>query len=314
MTIRAKSAILVGIMGVSALVLSGCTPTNSLRPYGKTNHFGHKINPYQAANLGGGRYSPRHPRTQRPKKYKNFIHHLRGQKHIAYQVPAPHPGMGQFQHWVDYEPQYKLFPGDQLDIVIPSAPELSRTLTVGPDGRISMPMAAPIMAAGRTLPHVQQLIQGELAKQLRDPTTAVTPRAFAPAQIYVGGDVGAPGTYTTPGPIGALEAIIMAGGMRPTSNAKQVAVLRRAPNGGMMMRSVNIANGLRNIREYNDNMQLRRGDIIFVPRSTIGEVGVFMQNLRNAIPIDFNVSYQFGQGGGTDPAILNDGATTTITP
>jgi len=55
----------------------------------------------------------------------------------------------------------------------------------------------------------------------------------------------------------------MAGGMRPTARARRVAVLRRAPNGRMMMRTVNIRNGLLNIREYDDNMQLRRGDIIF---------------------------------------------------
>ena len=97
----------------------------------------------------------------------------------------------------------------------------------------------------------------------------------------------------------------MAGGMRPTARTSQVAVLRRAPNGGMMMRAVNIKNGMRNIREYNDNMQLRRGDIVFVPRSSIAEVGVWMQNFRNALPVDFNLSYQFGNNGG---------GTTVISP
>jgi len=49
-------------------------------------------------------------------------------------------------------------------------------------------------------------LSAELAKQLRDPTIAVTPRAYAPEQIYVGGQVGQPGTYTMPNRIGALEA------------------------------------------------------------------------------------------------------------
>ena len=102
-----------------------------------------------------------------------------------------------FQRWVDYEPQYLLYPGDQIDIVVQSAPELSRTLTVGPDGRITMPMTSSIMAAGRNLPFVQNALKAELAKQLRDPTVAVTSRAFAPQQIFVGGQVGQQGTYTT---------------------------------------------------------------------------------------------------------------------
>jgi len=204
-------------------------------------------NTYQGAPINrysnrGSRYNQQAVR-QGPKKYKNFFHKLRDQKHIAYQMPPP-PGM--FQQWVDYEPEYELTAGDQLDIVVSSAPELSRTLTVGPDGRVVMPMTRPIMAAGRTFFQVQHELMAELGKQLRDPTIAVTPRAYAPEQIYVGGQVGQPGT----------------------------------PNGGMMMRSVNIRGGLLNIREYNDNIQLRRGDIIFVPQSTIGEIGTFISALR----------------------------------
>jgi polysaccharide export outer membrane protein len=161
------------------------------------------------------------------------------------------------------------------------------------------------MAAGRTFGQVQTELMAELGKQLRDPTIAVTPRAYAPEQIYVGGQVGQPGTYTIPGRIGALEGILMAGGMRPTAKTRDVAVLRRAPNGGMMMRSVNIRGGMLNIREYNDNIQLKRGDIIYVPQTTLAEVGTFMQNFRNALPVDFNVSYQFGQ---------NAGGTTVVSP
>lgn len=235
-----------------------------------------------------------------PQKRGGFGSWLTGGKplHLQRRALAPGPG-NMFQKWVDYEPLYKFYPGDQLDIVVSSAPEMSRTLTVGPDGRIAMPMVTPIMAAGRTLPEVQIALRAALATQLRDPSIAVTPRAFAPEQIYVGGDVRTPGTYTLPGPIGALEAMIMAGGKNTTSNAKQVAVLRRALNGGMMMRTVNLTNGLKNIREYDDNIQLRRGDIIFVPRSTLGEIGVFVQNLRSAMPIDFNASYQFGNNFST---------------
>jgi len=212
-----------------------------------------------------------------------------------------------FQRWVETEKQYRFYPGDQLDIVVSSAPELSRTLTVGPDGRISMPMVKPVMAAGRTLIEVQHALRGQLSTQLRDPSVAVTPRAFAPQHVFIGGAVATPGTYTAPGPIGVLEAVIMAGGARGNSNAKQIAVLRRAPNGGMMMRTVNLKKGLKKIQRYDDNMQLRRGDIVFVPRSTLGEIGVFMENFKNALPVDFNLSYQFASGGGGN-------GTTVITP
>jgi polysaccharide export outer membrane protein len=226
------------------------------------------------------------------------------------QWSQPGPGspilLNQFQRWINWEPEYTLVPGDQLDIVVGSAPELSRTLTVGPDGRVVMPMSAPIMAAGRTFSDLQAALMSELGKQLRDPRVSVTPRAYAPEQIYVGGEVGQPGTYTMPSRIGALEAIFMAGGFRPSAQAREVAILRRSPNGGMMLRTVNIRGGLKDVPTFNDTVQLRRGDIVFVPATTLSEVGQFVQSFRNTLPVDFNLSYQFGGGGGN--------GTTVITP
>ncbi|MGB3456303.1 MAG: polysaccharide biosynthesis/export family protein [Litorimonas sp.] len=221
--------------------------------------------------------------------------------------PEPTPAvLGQFQRWMDWEPEYTLVPGDQLDIVVASAPELSRTLTVGPDGRVVMPMTQPIMAAGNTFGGLQAELMAQLGQQLRDPRISVTPRAYAPEQIFVGGQVGQPGTYTLSNRIGALEAIFMAGGLRPTARTREVAVLRRAPNGGMMLRTVDLKGGLNEIGLYNDTIQLRRGDIVFVPASTLAEVGQWVQNFRNTLPVDFNLSYQFGAGGGN--------GTTVITP
>jgi polysaccharide export outer membrane protein len=271
-------------------------PTQVKQPveYGGLMGFlkGNKSKPqqYPARSMPHARYD--YPQNRQPYKMHP------GQRPVA-TAPAI------FQQWVEYEPDYLIQPDDQLDIVVSSAPELSRTLTVGPDGRIVMPMSSPIMAAGRSFVQVQALLKAELSKQLRDPTVAVTPRAYAPQQVFVGGEVGQPGTYTIPGRIGALEAIFMAGGMRPTARTTQVAVLRRAPNGGMMMRTVDIRGGLRNIRQYSDNMQLKRGDIIYVPQSTLAEVGTFMQNFRSALPVDFNLSYQFG---------ANNGGTTVVSP
>ncbi|MGB6231076.1 MAG: polysaccharide biosynthesis/export family protein [Litorimonas sp.] len=228
----------------------------------------------------------------------------------AYARPV-HPAYAQtrqtrFQQWMDWEAPYTLVPGDQLDIVVSSAPELSRTLTVGPDGRVVMPMSRPIMAAGRTFVQLQSALMAELGLQLRDPRISVTPRAYAPEQIFVGGQVGQPGTYTLASPIGALEAILMAGGLRTTAKGKEVVVLRRAPGGGVMMRTVNVKGGLKTLRRYDDLIQLRRGDIVFVPATGLAEVGNFVQNFRNALPVDFNIAYQFGQGG--------DNGTTVISP
>lgn len=324
MTTYRKITAFMAISSLSALILSGTSQAQSRYNSPQTNHLApqhlRQVNVQPLPQRGyqpqpayfGGPYSKKTSRSHsQPSRtgnpaYKNWKDQLQNRKKLAYQIPArPAPYGQQFQRWVDYEPEYTLYPGDQLDIVVPSAPELSRTLTVGPDGRVVMPNIQPIMAAGRSITHLQNRLSAELATVLRDPKIAVTPRAYGPQQIFVGGEVGAQGSYAMPGPIGALEALLLAGGLRPTAKTGSIAVLRRAPNGGMMMRVVDLKNGMRNIREYNDNIQLRRGDVVFVPRTSLAEIGVWASNFRAALPIDFNLSYQFGS---------NDGGTTVISP
>lgn len=319
MTNIRKITATLAIFGLYGVLLSGTSHAQTRYAGPETNHFAHhnarqvNVMPVQRGphmgyyqglpvnNLQNNQPQQRSIFAPQNPAYKNWGDRFSGRKQLAFQTPPPAAPMGQqFQQWVEYEPQYTLYPGDQLDIVVPSAPELSRTLTVGPDGRIVMPDVKPIMAAGRTFQHVEAAIGAQLATILRDPSVSVNPRAYSPQQIFVGGEVGAQGTYALPGPVGVIEAVLLAGGLRPTAKTGNVAVLRRAPNGGMMMRVVDLKNGMRNIREYNDNMQLRRGDIVFVPRNSLAEIGAWVGNFRSALPVDFNLSYQFGaQNGGT---------------
>jgi protein involved in polysaccharide export with SLBB domain len=107
----------------------------------------------------------------------------------------------------------------------------------------------------------------------------------------VGGEVEDPGVYDMPGDIDALQAVLMAGGFKTTARRQQVVIVRRSPGGAPMMRTVDL------VRAYNDPAgadaaALRRFDIVYVPRSTIAEVGLFMQQyFRDALPIQLGFSY-----------------------
>lgn len=287
---------MLGVLAISLVSLVGCSANSNMHPYKKTNHLRAQNGGQNTGmvNYNNSRYgqnpSANAPQLRAPKSNAS---RYGGKNNQSNQVAPPGPN-DMFQRWVDYEPQYKLYPGDQIDMVVQSAPELSRTLTIAPDGRISIPMGGTIMAAGKTIPWLESAIRAELAKQLVDPTTAITSRSFAAQNIYVGGQVSQQGTYSLSGPIGSLEAIIMAGGFLPSAKTREVAILRRAPNGGLMMRVIDHKRGLGNVRSYADNMQLRRGDIIFVPRNSLSEVGVFVQQIRAAIPVDIGLSYNLG--------------------
>lgn len=64
---------------------------------------------------------------------------------------------------------YLLAPGDELEIIVHTAPDLSRTVTVGPDGEIRIPYSGPIQASQKSLEAVQDLLRDALASELRNP-------------------------------------------------------------------------------------------------------------------------------------------------
>ncbi|MBA3050098.1 MAG: polysaccharide export protein, partial [Brevundimonas sp.] len=84
----------------------------------------------------------------------------------------------------------------------------------------------------------------------------------------------------------AYQAIIQAGDFLPTAKQGEVALIRRGPGGVRMMRAADLR------PRRGEVIALRRGDIIFVPRSTLGEVANFVTLFRNALPVGF--SYMIG--------------------
>jgi len=187
-----------------------------------------------------------------------------------------------FADWTDAEPEYMLYPGDEIEVATPTAPELTRTLKVGPDGRIALPLIGQVMAADRTLFELEDNVSGAYASQLVRPVVEVTLKQAGPMKVWVTGEVRNPNVYDMPGDIDALQAVIMAGGYLPSARSGQVAVIRRGPGGRRMLRSIDLR------ERRGEVVALRRGDVIFVPRSTLGELANFFTQVKAALPIGFN--------------------------
>lgn len=197
-----------------------------------------------------------------------------------------------FARWTDAEPEYLLYPGDEIEVATPTAAELTRTLKVGPDGRIALPLIGQVMAADRTLPELQQVVSTAYSTQLVRPLVEVTLRQAGPIRVWVDGEVRTPGVIEIVGELEAYQAVIQAGGLAPTAKPDRVALIRRGPGGSSMMRVID----LRPRRA--ETVMLRRGDIIFVPRSTLGELAAFFTQVRAAMPIGFSYSINGSNGNG----------------
>ena len=189
-----------------------------------------------------------------------------------------------FADWTDAEPEYVLYPGDEIEVATPTAPELTRTLKVGPDGRIALPLIGQIMAADRTLAEVEQVASQAYAAELVRPVVEVTLKQAGPLKVWVAGEVRTPGVYDMAGDIDAYQAVVMAGDFLPTAKPQEAALIRRGPGGRRMMRVVDLR------PRRGEVVALRRGDIVYVPRSNLGELANFFSQIRNALPIGFSYS------------------------
>ena len=197
-----------------------------------------------------------------------------------------------FAAWTDEEPEYLLYPGDEIEVATPTAAELTRTMKIGPDGRIALPLIGQVMAADRTLLELQQAVSAAYAPQLVRPVVEVTLRQAGPIRVWVDGEVRTPGVFEMTGDLDAYQAVIQAGGFSPTSRPDRVALIRRGPGGTRMMRVVDLR------PRRGEVVALRRGDILFVPRSTLGELAAFFTQVRAALPIGFSYSINGSNGNG----------------
>jgi polysaccharide export outer membrane protein len=192
-----------------------------------------------------------------------------------------------YADWTDQEPDYRFYPGDEVEITVPSAVELNKSVIVQPDGRVALPLIGPVMAADRTIGELEASLTQAYASQLLRPRVEVSIKATAPLKVFVGGEVGNPGAYDMAGDTDALRAIIQAGGFKTSSKRTGVVIIRRGPNGRAMLRTVDLLTGMTNGRT--DLVPLRRFDVVYVPRSGVSEAGLFMQQyFRDLLPISFS--------------------------
>lgn len=190
----------------------------------------------------------------------------------------------------DAEPAYRFFPGDEIELIVFSAPELNRTVIVGPDGRIVLPLIGALRAADLTAEELRDALVVAYSTQLRHPELSVMPRAYASRQVFVGGEVARPGIYEMPANIDAFQAVALAGGFLPSARRRDVLVLSRA-SGEMVVTEVDLSP--RAMRAGFPGAQpLSRYDVVYVPRSPISQVNLFMQQyVRDALPVQFSFYY-----------------------
>jgi polysaccharide export outer membrane protein len=129
------------------------------------------------------------------------------------------------------EAEYRLGPEDVIEVFVWKEPELTTTVVIRPDGRISLPLANQLEASGKTAVQLQQEITARLSAYVVHPVVNVMVKQVNSLKVSVLGEVRRPDVYRIKNRVTVLDAIAMAGGFTDLARPNKVIVLRSTPAG-----------------------------------------------------------------------------------
>ncbi len=161
------------------------------------------------------------------------------------------------------DPNYVIGPEDELIVTVWREPDISRTVPVRPDGKISLPLLNDVQASGMTPMQLGSEITSRLSKFISAPHVTVIVTRVNTQRIFVIGEVARPGAYPLLPGMSVLEAISSAGGLTPFAKQSKISILRME-NSKPTRLPVNYKEVL-NGRRPEQNVSLKPGDTVVVP-------------------------------------------------
>jgi polysaccharide biosynthesis/export protein len=161
------------------------------------------------------------------------------------------------------DPGYVIGPEDVLDINVWKEPDVSRTVPVRPDGKISLPLINDVQAAGSTPQQLASAVTQKLRKYLNEPQVTVIVTAINSQRVFVVGEVLRAGAFPLIPGMTVLQALSSAGGFTTFADVKKIHVMRRV-NGKHVEMPFNYRDVLRGDNP-DQNIKLEPGDTVVVP-------------------------------------------------
>ena len=190
---------------------------------------------------------------------------------------------------------YFIQPGDQLDIKFFYNPELNETLTVRPDGKISLQLIDEVQAAGLKPSELDDILTKKYSHELKKPSITVIVKSFSGQRIYVGGEVNRQGLIAISGNMTPLQAVFNAGGLKETASPENAIIIRKGPGNKPVPIALNLEDAMHGKAGTADFL-LKPDDIVFVPKTAIAKankfVNQYIENLLLFRGVSFGFSYQ----------------------
>lgn len=219
--------------------------------------------------------------------------------------------------------EYLIRAGDEIEVKFPYLAQFNDRVTVRPDGRISLQLVGAVMAEGLTAEKLDTELERRYAEFLRAPRLTVSlrkttssrylvdgrearagmsdaqpmviARVTAPLQVFVGGEVGRPGTLPYRRNLTLMQALIESGGVRPSGEMRSVIVLRKSGQSQPLVIRRDLSLDLETAQTQ--DMPLEPFDVVVLPKTSAAQLAdVLEQNVFNLIPPIKNSAFSFVYG------------------
>lgn len=172
--------------------------------------------------------------------------------------------------------RYRLQPGDVLEVQFRYSPEFNQTITVQPDGFITLEIGGDLKVAGFTIDQTREAILRQARTRLQDPVATVVLKEFQRPYFVVSGEVNTPGKIEMRERVTAIQAIMLAGGMKESAKSSQVIVYRAINSDIAEVKLLNLKS-IKKTGDLENDLTLQAGDMVFVPRDKISKIERFIR-------------------------------------
>jgi polysaccharide biosynthesis/export protein len=184
---------------------------------------------------------------------------LRSSEAVATTTPS-----GTSLHNAAHDNSFVIGNDDVLSIDVWKEPDISRSIPVRSDGKISLPLVGEVQAAGKTPLQLEQSITSRLRNYIADPSVTVIVQQINSEKFNILGEVTKPGSYPLTQGITVLDAIAAAGGLRDFAKQKSIYILRPNSSGGNSRIDFNYKDVVKG-KNPEQNIELEPRDTVIVP-------------------------------------------------
>jgi len=190
---------------------------------------------------------------------------------------APGPQMATGPQMVERYPRYLVQKSDVMDLGFTFSPEFNQTVTVQPDGFITLKDVGDLHVEGLSVPELIQKVRTAYSRTLANPEITVILKDFERPYFIANGQLNKPGKYDLRGDTTLTQAIAIAGGFNESSKHSQVVLYRKVSSGWLQAKLLDVKKML-NDRDLREDVHLQNGDMIFVPQNTMSKIRKFIPN------------------------------------